>query len=152
MKQKNKKEDFFHCYGNISCWFIRKWIYNKRGNKSRWRSNKSRGRSSMMSHPFEKQKKFKMNLYLMVFIPEIIYLRARIIWCTLVSYTKLAQNIFSRSTKYRAPRLNILELKRFEFKSIVIWNIIQRISLFNLPHNLESEWVNKFSSLKLSSI
>ena len=40
----------------------------------------------------------------MVFIPEIIYLRARKIWCTLVSYTMLAQNIFSRSTKNRAPR------------------------------------------------
>ena len=47
---------------------------------------------------------------------------------------------------------NILELKLFEFKSIIIWSIIQGISLFNLPHVLESEQVNKFGPLKLLSI
>ena len=55
-------------------------------------------------------------------------------------------------TKYHAPRLNTLEFKLFEFKLIIIMNIIQVISSFNLPRVLESEQVNKFSSLKPLSI
>ena len=74
------------------------------------------------------------------------------IWCTLVSCTMRAPNIFCSSTKYLAPTLNILELKLFEFISIIIWNTTRRISLFNLPYVLESERVKKFCSLRLSSI
>ena len=40
-------------------------------------------------------------------------IRARKIWCTVVSCIIRAPYIFSRSTKYRAPRLNILESKSF---------------------------------------
>ena len=65
--------------------------------------------------------------------------RAQKTWCMLVSCTIRVPNTLSRSTKYRAPRLNILQLKLFEFKSITIWNIIRRISLFNLPHVLRIE-------------
>ena len=82
-------------------------------------------------------------------MPSDSFGRAQKIWCTLVSRTIRAPNTISRSTKYCAPRLNILELKLFEFKSIMIWNIIRIISLYNLPHVLESEQVNKFGSIKL---
>ena len=71
-----------------------------------------------------------------------VFCRTRKIWCTLVSCTICAPNILSRNTKYCEPRLNILQLKLFEFKSITIWNIIRRISLFNLPHVLKIERVN----------
>ena len=54
--------------------------------------------------------------------------------------------ILSTKIKYTAIKTLV------EFKSVKIWNIIQRISLFNLPHVLKIEWVNKFGSIKLLSI
>ena len=71
--------------GNISCWYITKCINMKRSNKGKWRSNNSRSKFLIPPYPltnFEILSKYyinknitKMNLNLMVFIKEIIYLK-----------------------------------------------------------------------------
>ena len=48
-------------------------------------------------------------------------IRAHKIWCMLLLCIILAQNILLRSMEYCVPRLNILQLKLFQFKSITIW-------------------------------
>ena len=61
--------------------------------------------------------------------------RAKKTWYTLVSCTICAP-------KYCAPRLNILELELFEFKSITGWNIIWRISLTYHMFSKVNEWTS----------
>ena len=87
MKQKNKKRLSQYAVRYIRCQFIRKSIDRLRGSQSRKRYNQNFQNTITLGQEFlyrltlylilKYKSIIKMNLYLIVFIPEIIYLKKR---------------------------------------------------------------------------